>query len=201
MWRTSRSQFASKFSLRGALAPIISPDAKVMVCFREQVVELYDLDSGGQLLSQPCRNDPSRWDRAWIAADGTIIGIQIHESNKWQMTLHNSPELSELEPVVTPTRVFHYDVDASKHRTAIDNDAPLRGQFDTHLKAVCQHCGKRSVVPESAKDAIYEIIDLVSESPEKSPCLHLSEEAWTQPGLRIHCEHCDGPLRLNPFVA
>lgn len=203
VWRISKGAFTRAFHVPGATAPIISPDAKFLVCFRGQAAEIYDLDTGRKQLSQPCLNLPTHWDRSWMASDGTIIGALDTGENQLQLTLRNFPEVGQcLEPIVTPTRVFYYDSDTAALRNAVENGPRLRGQDDPNLTAVCLHCGKRLVVPESAKEAIYEIIRSTELSPNESPCLHLPDEAWNNnSALRIQCEHCAGPLRLNPFVA
>ncbi|MBC8350904.1 MAG: hypothetical protein H8E66_02895 [Planctomycetes bacterium] len=195
---TLSSKLAAKFALRGLSDPIISPDAKVMVCFREQMVEIYHLATGKKLLSQPCRNNPSPWCSAWMAPDGTINGNDTDATNEWRMTLRNSNELSQLEPIATPTRIFRYHRDAIELRNAIDNKR-LTGRPDLYLTAVCGHCGKLLPVSESTETAIDEIS--TNMSSEKSSCLHLHDEAWTNPRLRIQCDHCGQTLRLNPFVA
>ncbi|MCB9937849.1 MAG: NACHT domain-containing protein [Planctomycetaceae bacterium] len=202
VWDVSQLRFIPKFNVPGATAPIISPDAKLMVCFLGQAVEIYDLATGKKLLSQPCRNEPSLWDRAWIEPDGTIVGTRGRETNTWQMTLRNSAELSQLEPSVTCTRVFIYDPDAAAHQKAVHEGKQLPGQDDdSHLTAVCGHCGKRFVVPESAETAIDEIIVSAQIAHDKYPCLQFPNAVWDEPQLRIKCTQCDWPLRLNPFVA
>ncbi|HUG67764.1 MAG TPA: NACHT domain-containing protein [Pirellulaceae bacterium] len=203
VWSISKSKLSRELHVPGASAPIISPDAEFMVWFLDQTVEVYLFATKDNLLSQPCRNVPSifasPWDYAWIATDGKIIRTH-HESHQLQLTLRNSPEIGQcLEPIVTPTRVFNYDSDAAKLRHAAENNHPLPGRDAPHRTAVCLHCGKRLDVPESADQAIDEITLTVSS--DRSSCLHLPEEAWKDPGLRIQCEHCAGPLRLNPFVA
>jgi hypothetical protein len=49
-------------------------------------------------------------------------------------------------------------------------------------------------------DAITSITKDSHISPDKSPCLELSDMAWDEPQLLSQCPHCHERLRFNPFI-
>ncbi len=175
----------------------ITPDGKSLVCFRARTIEIYELESGRNKLSQLCLNDMNYGDRAFTALDGTIVWSDDFGDFQLQWTLRNATYGDQIgAPIVTPTRVFRYDTDPAAHQNAVNEGKPLLGRPDPHLTCICLHCGKRSIIPETAEQTL----DDIRVSANKSPCLHLPDEAWDQPELLIACQHCQGPLRLNPFV-
>lgn len=77
----------------------------------------------------------------------------------------------------------------------------LESTRDGIPEAVCDWCGCRLLVPDRVTEAIDRATvhsGLLSAQP---PCLTLSDDAWSEPGLESTCPQCERPLRFNPFIA
>ena len=91
--------------------------------------------------------------------------------------------------IVTPVRLWRF-------KPSVQD-----GEWDDEITAACPWCGCRFVVDESVLSTIHLINRDRALSPDQSPCLDLSEEAWNDPSLLQQCPSCAGALKCNPFVA
>lgn len=216
LWSVSGGKLVrGEFPALGCSTVLVSPDGGFLFCDQNDRIEVYDLENGRKLASQPCLRDPSYWGRYsdngefWMDVDGTIVAdffdgnTAFRQQNEYELQLKiRTPSRYHQckTPIVTPVRVFRYDTDDEAIRSALYNDQPLPGHADLHPTVACPHCGKRSRVPEAAEQAIDATIYLEGLPSPLLPCLHLPNEAWNDPLLQCRCEHCKEPLRLNPFV-
>jgi hypothetical protein len=61
-------------------------------------------------------------------------------------------------------------------------------------------CKTRFIADETVCNAINRITRNAGLTPDKSPYLELSAEAWDEPRLLAECPHCHTHLRFNPFM-
>jgi WD40 repeat protein len=100
------------------------------------------------------------------------------------VTFLETRNLSVTEAILTPRRIFLHDKD----------------DWAYELTSDCYWCGKRFPLPADVLDAITSITKDSHISPDKSPCLELSDMAWDEPQLLSQCPHCHERLRFNPFI-
>lgn len=199
--------------LEHSTVSVVTPDAELLICEKDDHFQVYELATGKRLVSQLSVRCPLQLDKLRIDAHGTIVADWIYDLDDETILRQQIVDERQLKirtpsesrrsgpPFVTATRVFRYNSDDESIQTAFYSGQPLPGDFDLRRTVVCNNCGKRFPLPESAEGAINAVIDSANLSPDLSPCLHLPTEAWDVPGLRCQWEHCKAPLRLNPFVA
>ena len=88
---------------------------------------------------------------------------------------------------VSAVRLWHY------------GPPEARGHWAEHFTTLCLWCGQRFPVPPGLVDLIHVITLAAKLSPDQSPCLELSREAWNEPKLLAECPKCGKLLKFNPF--
>ena len=96
--------------------------------------------------------------------------------------------------IVTAARLWHMDRGPMRQNGEVSLPD---GRWDDQITAGCPRCRKRfSVAPR-----VVEVIRSLTKnlSPDQSPCLVLSKEAWEEPGLADECD-CGQAVIFNPFL-
>jgi WD40 repeat protein len=106
-----------------------------------------------------------------------------HSEGQDVLVLEPMPGVSDY-PIITPLRLYLF----------------RECRWDSHITACCLRCGKRFVVPKDKIAAIRSFEKQCHLSKSQIPCLSLSPQAWLDKRMIVHCPHCEGVMRLNPFV-
>jgi WD40 repeat protein len=157
----------------------LTPDGKNIVSGgRDGTVRIWSLDTGECMAIFPAATDVQSLSEirnnrpfAFAIKGGEVLAVNLY-GHDYGM------------PLTTAVRLWVPDDE--------------KGQWENHLTALCEHCGRRFQPADVVLDAIRSISAHLT--PEQSPCLELPAEAWNESQLLSVCPHCHQHLKFNPFV-
>jgi hypothetical protein len=152
---------------------------------RDATLKVWDLESGEEIAGFAAEGNLRA---VAVSPEGTVVAGCL-TGYVYVLRLADVPPSL---PVVTGARTWRY----GHKRLELDGD-----RWEHEIGFTCAWCGRRSAVPDEVLATIENASRQANLPPDRSPCLALPEEAWSESGLLSACPHCGGALKFSPFLA